>query len=158
MEELFGNQDHVNAVQMTARTVLIFGYGLVLVRVFGRRMFGKWSALDVIVSLIVGSSLSRALTGSAPLWETLLAMGLLMLLHWLASHAAARSRLLSRAFEGRESPLGRDGAVDPRALRRHAVSDTDLVESLRSAGLDDASQARLIMLEPSGKITVLKRE
>jgi uncharacterized membrane protein YcaP (DUF421 family) len=158
MEELFGNQHHVDAAQMAARTVVVFGYGLLLVRLFGRRMFGKWSALDVIVSLIVGSSLSRALTGSAPLWETLLAMGLLMLMHWVLAHAAARSGALSRLFEGRESLLGRDGAVDPRALKRHAVSATDLLESLRQAGIDDASQARLIVLEPSGKITVLTKE
>jgi uncharacterized membrane protein YcaP (DUF421 family) len=158
MEELFGTQDHVTTVQMAARTVLIFFYGLVLVRLFGRRMFGKWSALDVIVSLIVGSGLSRALTGSAPLWETLLAMALLMLLHWVLSHGAARFATLSRLFEGTEAVLGRDGGVDGRALKRHAVSGTDLVEALRQSGLDDASQARLIVLEPSGKITVLKKD
>ena len=33
-------------------------------------MFGRWSALDIVLAIITGSSLSRARTGSAPLWGT----------------------------------------------------------------------------------------
>ena len=39
---------------------------------------------------------------------------------------------------------------------RHAVSEADLSEALRSAGLDDPAGTRRIVLEPSGKISVLK--
>lgn len=56
--------------QECARTLVVFGYGLVIVRIAGRRVFGKWAALDFIVSMIVGSSLSRAITGSAALGGT----------------------------------------------------------------------------------------
>lgn len=60
---LFGSLGHVSWLQECARAAVIFAYGLVLVRVAGRRVFGKWAALDIIVSVIVGSNLSRALTG-----------------------------------------------------------------------------------------------
>lgn len=59
-----GTQNHVSPGQECARAVLIFAYGLFLMRHSGRRTFGKWSALDVIVSVIVGSTFSRALTGN----------------------------------------------------------------------------------------------
>jgi len=54
----------LSALQECVRTVLVFAYGLLLVRLAGRRIFGKWSALDIIVSIMVGSNLSRALTRS----------------------------------------------------------------------------------------------
>ncbi len=57
--------------------MLIFAYGLVLVQLSGRRTFGKWSALDVIVSIMLDSSQSRALTGSAPLRQRRCTWGLL---------------------------------------------------------------------------------
>ncbi len=57
----------VTVAQECARAVLVLAYGLTLVRLSGRGAFGKWSALDIIVSIMVGSTLSRALTGSAPL-------------------------------------------------------------------------------------------
>jgi uncharacterized membrane protein YcaP (DUF421 family) len=37
------------------------------------------------------------------------------------------------------------------------VSEADLHEALRSAGLEDVSGARVVELEPSGKIAVLKK-
>src|SRR3982751_3256780 len=48
------------------------------------------------------------------------------------------------------------GRVDERALARHAVSEADIHEALRSAGLEDTAGTRRIVLEPSGKISVLK--
>ena len=136
--------------------MLIFVYGLALVRLAGRRVFGKWAALDIIVSIVVGSNLSRALTGNAHLWGTLAATTLLMALHWVLSHAAARSPGLSHLLEGRSIHLSGGGQVDERALARHAVSEADIQEALRSAGLQDPTRTRRIVLEPSGKISVLK--
>jgi uncharacterized membrane protein YcaP (DUF421 family) len=126
------------------------------VRLAGRRVFGKWAALDIIVSIVIGSNLSRALTGSAHLWGTLAATTLLMALHWILSHAAARSPWLSHLLEGRSIHLGRDGQMDERALARYAVSEADIQEALRSAGLEGTVGTRRIVLEPSGKISVLK--
>jgi uncharacterized membrane protein YcaP (DUF421 family) len=156
LDAVFGTTPHITWAQECARAVVIFAYGLAIVRLVGRRVFGKWAALDIIVSVVVGSNLSRALTGSAELWGTLAATTLLMALHWILSHLAARFPTLSRVFEGRPVHLGEDGRVDGRALRRHAVSEADLGEALRGSGLEDPSDARRVVLEPSGKISVLK--
>ena len=156
LDDLFGVTGQVTWAQECARAMLIFAYGLALVRLAGRRVFGKWAALDIIVSIVIGSNLSRALTGSAHLWGTLAATTLLMALHWILSHAAARSPWLSHLLEGRSIHLGRDGQMDERALARYAVSEADIQEALRSAGLEGTVGTRRIVLEPSGKISVLK--
>lgn len=157
LEALFGTHGPITVAQECARAALIFVYGLVLVRTAGRRVFSKWSAVDIIVSIMVGSNLSRALTGSAPLWGTLAATTLLMVLHWIVARLAAVSPTVSRWVEGSAVPLGRDGEADAQRMRQHNVSAADLAEALRAAGLDELSGARLLVLEPSGKITVLKQ-
>lgn len=111
---LFGPQGHPLWWQECARAALIFAYGLALVRIAGRRVFGKWSALDIIVSVIVGSNLSRALTGSAPLFGTLAATTLLMALHWVLAQgrrAPAGSPTWSRATRSSWRGMGRPGAT-----------------------------------------------
>ena len=135
---------------------MIFGYGLVIVRVAGRRVFGKWAALDIIVSVIVGSNLSRALTGQASLGGTLAATTVLMVLHWLLAQAAARSAWLAGILEGAPIELGRGGSVARAAMRRHSVSHLDLDKALRQSSVEDVSKTRRVVLEPSGKINVLK--
>jgi uncharacterized membrane protein YcaP (DUF421 family) len=156
LESVFGTQGHVVWWQECARAALVFGYGLLLVRIAGRRMFGKWSALDIIVAIMIGSNLSRAITGSAPLFGTLVATALLIGLHAILAQAVARSARFSRLVEGSVVELVRGGHVNERHLRRESVSQADLDEALRQFGVEHPGETRLVALEPSGKITVLK--
>ncbi len=156
LDALFGTKNNVDGLQEMARAIVIFFYGWALVRAAGRRVFGKWSALDIIVSIIIGSNLSRALTGSAAFGGTLLATTLIMAVHWLLTHAAARSPRLSQILEGVAIPLATAGRTDRSALLQHAISGADIDESLHQAGVDSMAETRLVSLEPSGKITVLK--
>jgi len=156
MEDLFGKMHEVNLWQECARVVLIFFYGLVLLRLSGRRTFANWSAIDVVLSIIIGSSLSRALTGSAPLPGTLAACAVLTALHVVLAHGVARSRLFSTVLEGNPIELGNGGSVDQERRRRHMISDGDLMEALRKKGVEDVRETKRIVLEASGEITVIK--
>ena len=126
-------------------------------RVAGRRLFGKWSALDIVVSVIIGSNLSRAITANAPLAGTLAATTLLVLMHWLLAQAAARHSGAARLLEGHGIRLAENGEVDHRKLHKEAVSASDLAEALRQSNVEDISHTRLVVLEPSGRITILKK-
>lgn len=157
LDDIFGITNHVTMAQECARAALIFFYGLVLVRVAGRRVFGQWTALDIIVCIVTGSTLSRALTGNADLFGTLAATTLLMALHWAGAHLAARSPRWSRLLEGLPIRLADKGHLNGALMRRHAVSQGSLEQALRSAGVENVAAARVVVLEPSGKISVLKK-
>lgn len=152
----FGSDHALTPMQECARAALILVCGWAMIRLLGRRAFGRWSALDIIVSIVVGSNLSRALTGSAPLWGTLAATALIFALHQVVALACASRPHISHVVEGRSVPLAEGGAVIRRALLRHGISEADLNEALRQSGLEDARLAHLVTLEPSGKITILR--
>ena len=157
LDAIFGTSDHVSLAQECARAALIFFFGLALVRLSGRRVFAKWSALDIIVSIVVGSNLSRAMTGGAPLWGTLTATILLMALHWSLSRLAARFSVVSWLVEGRPLVLAEDLHLKQDTLLRHGISDQDIRVALRQAGLEEPSQLRLFVLEPNGKFSAIKK-
>jgi uncharacterized membrane protein YcaP (DUF421 family) len=161
METIFGTQHDVSLAQECARAIFIFFYGLVVLRISGRRTFARWSALDIVVSIIVGSSLSRAMTGSAPFLGTVAAVAVLVLLHLSLAYAVSRSSSLSRLVEGDSIVLAEDGAIDRRKLHRNLVSLSDLAEALRERGLSGLSaldRTQRVELEPSGKITIVRKE
>jgi uncharacterized membrane protein YcaP (DUF421 family) len=155
-DAIFGQLGHLTWWQECNRALVVFVYGLAIVRVAGRRVFGKWAALDIIVSVVVGSNLSRALTGQAELGGTLAASTLLMVLHWILAQTAVRSLWLASILEGTAIELGRGGSVDPAIMRRNSVTQRDLDEALRQSSVDDVAKTRQIVLEPSGKINVIK--
>jgi uncharacterized membrane protein YcaP (DUF421 family) len=148
----------VSWLQECARATLIFVYGYAAVRLVGRRVFGKWAALDIIVSLVIGSNLSRTLTGNAPLWGTLAATTLLLAIHWLLAQLAARSPRLSHLIEGRPIHLAREGRPDLASLRRWSISEADVNEALRQRGLTALEDSHHLVLEPSGTMSVLRKD
>lgn len=154
---LFGVDQHLTIAQECARTIVVFAYGFALIRIAGRRLFGKWSAVDITVSIILGSNLSRAITGNAALGGALVASTLLMALHWLIAHVAARSRWASTVLEGVPIDLVTAGRVDERERRRRNISHADLDEALRASDVDRTEDAAHLTLEPSGKITVRRK-
>ena len=142
--------------QMTARAALIFLFGIVLVRVAGKRVFGKWGALDIVLSVVIGSNLSRALTGTAPFVETLITTTALVAMHAALAATAVRVPALGPLMKGRAACLTRDGAFDEKALRRHGIGKHDLEEALREAGLTRRDQAAEAWIERNGDISIIK--
>jgi uncharacterized membrane protein YcaP (DUF421 family) len=160
LETLFGGLKDLSLAQECARAVLIFFYGLLMLRLSGRRTFAQMSAVDLIISIIVGSNLSRAMTGGVPFWGTLAAVAVLVALHLLLAGIVARSSRLSHWIEGGPVVLAEDGVIREGARLRCKISLSDLSESLREHGLDglgELHKVRKLVLEPSGKISVIKR-
>jgi len=119
LSTIFGETGNLTIAQECARAVLILIYGLAILRIAGRRIFGKWSALDIIVSIIVGSNLSRALTGSAPLLGTIAATTVLVGLHWVLARVAAHRQPSRASSKARPSSSAATAPLLPR--RRHGT-------------------------------------
>jgi len=121
--------------QMTIRGVVVFFYGLVLVRFAGQRVFGKAAAFDIVLAVLIGSNLSRTLTANAPFVPTLAATAGLVALHWLITRLALRSYVVGWLVKGKVVQLVRDGDIDWQAMRRGGIGQGDADEAMRDAGV-----------------------
>ena len=91
--------------QMTIRGIVIFFYTLVLVRCGGRRIFGKYASFDIVLSVILGSIMSRALTGNARFFPTLSAATVLVFLHWMIGKWAEQNSAVGFLVKGEKIQL-----------------------------------------------------
>ena len=142
--------------QMSARAVVVFLYGTALIRFAGTRVFGKGAAFDIILSVIIGSNLSRALTGNAALWETLITTTVLIVLHWVVAEIAFRSKAFATLVKGKPQVLIRDGRIDERVRSREDIGQRDIEAALRSSGLERVEDVKKAVLERDGSISVIE--
>lgn len=150
--------DTITWWQMVCRATLIFFYTLLLVRVGGRRIFGKRTSFDIVLGVILGSVMSRALTANAQFFPSVAAVTALVLLHMLLAKLAYRSRTLGYLIKGREVQLVDDGEVDREAMKRASMSERDLLEALRSSGNTTTTEGlRAVYLERSGEVSVIRK-
>jgi uncharacterized membrane protein YcaP (DUF421 family) len=145
------------ALQLCTRAVILLLFGVACVRIAGRRTFAQASPLDIIVALIVGSNLSRAMTGKAPFWPALAATLTLVVLHRFLAMASLRWSPLARWMRSDPVVLVRDGVEDPAAMGRHGISRSDLLEGLRMEQAEQVADVRLATLEGGGKISVIPK-
>lgn len=158
---IFGIQNDLTIAQEMARAVLIFAYGLVLLRSCGPRMFGHWSALDIVITIMVGSALARAMTGSAPLVGTMAAAAVMAGAHVALAALVARNPKIAHLVEGMPVRLVHHGKIDHVARMRNMISECDLHEALRQQGIDGEGHienVKVMTLEPSGHLSIIKVE
>ena len=149
----------VGAVAMALRTIVIYAFTLAIVRLGSKRFLSQATAFDVIVAIMLGSIMSRAINGSAPFFPTLLGgialVGLHALLAWLAFHTDWFGSLV----KGEPVMLVKDGEVQHEGMRRASLSQRDLNEALRRQGRPpDPSSIQLAYLERDGGISVVPEQ
>ena len=147
-----------NILQMCLRAVIILVVGLAIVRIAGKRMFGEWGAIDIVIMILIGSNLSRALTGNSPFVPTIAATTLLVALHQLLTHAILLCPPLGPVLKGKPRRLMLGGRWDRKAVRRSGLGEHDLQEALRAQGLRSETNADEAWLERAGSIRIIKKD
>lgn len=140
---------------ITSTVVLYFGFAALLDR-WGQRLFASPSSLDLAVVTVLGAIVGRSILGQVPT----LAGGLLALTTLITVEAV--SGRIRHGFRRGEQRRHRaiavmvHGRVERGVLRRYRVDETALWTALRSAGVCRPEEVALVVLEASGRFSVLR--
>ena len=144
--------------QMGLRGVIVFILAIVIVRYGDSRIFGKSSALDIVLGIILGSILSRAITGNSPFFETIFTTLLLVGLHWTFAWLAYRFHGFGKYIKGGEVTLIKDGKILEHNLRRYNITIKDICEAGRKNNIENQEDIKDAFLERSGDISLFAFE
>jgi uncharacterized membrane protein YcaP (DUF421 family) len=152
--------DSLTLWQLGLRALLVYVAGIILVKLGEKRFMGKDTAFDMILGIMLGSILSRAITASEMSMFMLLAAGAFLVgLHWLFAAASFYSEWFGALVKGEPRILIRDGEIDWANMRRSHISRGDLELALRTAGqVTKPEQVELAKFERSGEISVIPQE
>jgi uncharacterized membrane protein YcaP (DUF421 family) len=157
LAKFFGEGEHLDAMQMAARAIVLFFVMLVLVRVAGMRTFGRKSSFDTIIVITLGALLSRVIVGASSALPTVAAAAALVIVHRLIAILTSTMPGLERLLKGGNKVVYRGGILDLKAMYRAGISRADLEEAVRSkANRLKLSDVLEIHLEPSGDLSVVE--
>ena len=145
----------LNIWQMGLRAAIIYVAALIMVRVAGdRRFIGKYAAFDVVLSIIFGSTLSRAINGTSAFFATIFAGFVLVAMHWLFSLIAFQVTPLENKIKGRSRVLIRDGELCHQTMAVCHITKQDLESTLRlKCQIDKLERVERACLERNGDIS-----
>jgi uncharacterized membrane protein YcaP (DUF421 family) len=155
---LFGTGRDLNSLQMVSRAIVSFLLTLVLIRIAGIRTFGKRSAFDNVIVIMLGSIFSRVVVGASPFIPTTLGCLAFVLVHSGLGWISVRSDVIGRLVKGERKVLYAEGKMNERNMRRVMVSQKDLMESVRlRLNSNDLGEVQEIVLERNGEISVIRK-
>ncbi len=157
---IWGNGEHLTILQMSVRAGLMFFLCLAIIHIGGVRAFGKKSAFDNILVIILGAILARGVVGASDYWATVSAGLCIAIIHRVLGWIAIHSPFIEKLLKGKQRLLYENGKLNKYNMDRSCVSKNDLIESLRQetqqTSLNDVEQA---FMETSGRISfVLKKK
>jgi uncharacterized membrane protein YcaP (DUF421 family) len=142
--------------EIALRTAIIYVVVIVLLRVSGKRGVGQMSIVDLVLVLIIANGVQNAMVGqNTSIYGGIVAAATLVVLDSIIRKVADRSPKFERLLEGEPVLLARDGEVFRAAMRKQGISNDELMAGVRSQGLEDVRDARLVFLETNGHITVV---
>lgn len=161
MQKVFGGDSPefpLTVGQVAVRAAVVYIVGIGIVRLGKSRLISRATPLDVILGFILGSLLSRGITGHAAISDTLLATAVLVGIHWLFTAVACHWPRIDAIIKGHAYPLMEDGVLQRHNMLQSHVTMDDLLEAVRLHGLDSLADVQRAMKERNGEVSILKRD
>jgi len=141
------------------RTVAVYIFVYVALRVAGKRELGHASTADLIILLLISNTVQNAIIGDdTTLIGGLIGATVLFLLNKGIVQWGYHSHRFTRLVEGIPSDLVRDGEVLKHMLLREKVTVQELAAACREQGVADFAGVQRAVLETNGTISVIPKE
>jgi uncharacterized membrane protein YcaP (DUF421 family) len=130
---------------------------LVVIRLLGKRAVGNFTAFDLLVALMLGEVVDEIIFGDVSFLQGGLAIAVVAGAEYATSWLGFRHRRIHRVLEGTPVVLVEDGRFQLRGMLRERMSEKEIMAELRLQGIDDLREVKLVVLENSGEVSVLKQ-
>lgn len=140
-------------------TVGIFIALILYTRIAGLRSFSKMSSFDFAMTVAIGSLVaSTVLSPDPPLLRAAVALAAIYGVQFLTAHLRVRLPWVQRLVDNEPLLLAENGRLLESNMRLADISRQDVLAKLREANVLRMSQARAVVLETTGDISVLHAE
>ncbi|MEE4211725.1 MAG: YetF domain-containing protein [Parvularcula sp.] len=138
---------------------LIYFLVILFVRISGKRTTGQMNNFDWIVTVAMGSVVASGLViNTVEIVEAATAVLMLIGLQYILTKLAGRVNVVDRAVKSQPRLLISRGAINEKALKAERLTEDELAAALREHGVARLADIQWLLLENTGRFSVLTRD
>ncbi len=146
-------------MDIVLRASAIFLLLFVLLRLYGKRQLGQMTPFEFVALVVVGDFVQQAIThNDFSVTGGVLAVATFGFWSLVLGWVSYRWDGMRRLFEGQPRILIQDGKFLEAILERDKITEAEVLSEMRLAGIARIDDVQWGILEPSGKISFLKRD
>ncbi|WP_363551509.1 DUF421 domain-containing protein [Caldifermentibacillus hisashii] len=144
---------------ITLRVVVVYLLIVLIFRLMGKREIGELGIIDLVVFIMIADIAVIAIERyNESFFKPMLPMGILVLIQIIFSHLSLRSRNFRKLVDGEPSIIIKDGKILEKQMKKQRYNFDDLLMQLRENNIRYISDVEFAILEPTGKLSVIKKE
>jgi uncharacterized membrane protein YcaP (DUF421 family) len=144
----------VPLAEKIVRSVVVYGFLIILLRVAGKRTLAQLTSFDLVVLLLLSNTVQNAIIGNDnSLVGGLLGAMVLVAANYVVVRALYKHKKADRAIEGSSSVLMHHGTYMDANMKHQLITKVELERSARKQGITRMSDIRVARLETGGVLT-----
>ena len=148
----------VPVLEKVLRTLVVYVFLLVGLRLAGKRELGQLNAFDLVVLLLLSNTVQNAIIGNDnSLVGGLIGAVVLLALNYLIVRFLYTHRRLDRLVEGNPDILIRNGHVLKKHLDRELITVEELAAAARRQGIEKLEEVQVCRIEVGGALTFVAK-
>ncbi|HEY7584762.1 MAG TPA: YetF domain-containing protein [Acidimicrobiia bacterium] len=155
-ERIFlGDLTWITVLEILLRTVVLFLYTLVLIRLVGKRGLGQLSPFELLIIVALGSAVGDPMFyPEVPVVSGMLVVTAVVALERLLVLLTETNRSIEKAIESSPVCVVADGELIEENLDKEDLSKAEIQMLLRLQGVENLGDVRRAYLEPTGRVSV----
>lgn len=143
---------------MFFRSIIIYVFVLIVVRLMGKRQIGEMQPFELVITLIIADLACIPMQEiSVPLLHGIVPIFTLLLLHYFLCLIARKSIKARYLISGKSAIVISPGGIHYKELQRLNMTIDDLVESLRGVDVFNIEDVAYAIMETNGNLSVLPK-
>lgn len=140
------------------RTLIIYMFLLLTMRLMGKRQIGELQISELIVTFMLSELAVNPISDpDMPLLHAVVPILLLLSVEVILSFLMTKSNRMKKLLTGSPAFLIRRGKMDQKAMLSNRLEIDELLSELRQKGFSDPGEVGYAILEGNGKISVFPK-
>lgn len=149
----------LSVAEKILRSILIYAFLIVALRLVGKRELGQANTLDLVVLLLVANAVQNGIIGNdVSVTGAFVGAATLFVLNEALNRTTYVFPWLSRVVEGEPTVLIENGKPVKKALFGSGISLPELRSIARRQGFVDLGEVHTAILETNGVISMFKKD
>ena len=127
-------------------------------KIMGKRQIGQRQLSELVTVTMLSELASYSIHDTdIPLLYSIAPVFVLICLEVSISFFSVKSRFISKLFDGKPAFIIYKGKLNQKELLTSRLTMTEVISEIRTSGMNSLSEVYYMILEPSGKISVIPK-
>jgi uncharacterized membrane protein YcaP (DUF421 family) len=142
-------------IEKVLRPIIVYLFLVLFLRLFGKRELAQLNPFDLVVLLSLSNCVQNSIIGDDnSVTGGVIGAFSLLAINWALTRTLFKMPKLDAALEGTKTVLIRHGVVDPAALSKETMTESELLSVIHKQGMNDFAEVETCALEPNGSFYV----